>query len=68
MSSVGELVRNGENGLVFSDAVQLSSMLIDWFSGFPKLKHEKFEKGIKEFQSVRWHQAWLETALPVFKK
>ncbi|XP_014284928.1 chitobiosyldiphosphodolichol beta-mannosyltransferase [Halyomorpha halys] len=65
---VGELVRNGENGLVFSDAVQLSSMLIDWFSGFPKVRHEKFEKGIKEFQSVRWHQAWLETALPVFKK
>lgn len=65
---MGELVKHGENGLVFSDATQLSSMLIDWFSGFPNNRHEKFEKGIKAFQSVRWHQSWSEKVLPVFKQ
>lgn len=64
---VGELVRHGENGLVFSDASQLSSMLIDWFSRFPNNRHEKFEKGIAEFQSIRWHQAWVEKCKPIFK-
>uniref|UniRef100_A0A224XPI5 Beta-1,4-mannosyltransferase n=1 Tax=Panstrongylus lignarius TaxID=156445 RepID=A0A224XPI5_9HEMI len=64
---VGELVRHGENGLVFKDATELSAQLIDWFSGFPYKEHTQFEKHIKNFQSMRWHQNWVQQALHIFK-
>lgn len=66
-NSVGELVKNGENGLVFKDATELSAQLIEWFSGFPHKEQTQFEKHIKAFQSVRWHQNWIQQALHIFK-
>ncbi|KAK9502969.1 hypothetical protein O3M35_011641 [Rhynocoris fuscipes] len=64
---VGELVRHGENGLIFKDANELFTQLIDWFSDFPEKEHTQFQKHIKTFQSLRWHQNWVQQALPIFK-
>jgi len=64
---INELVRHGENGLIFKDASELSSQLIDWFTDFPNDKHSKFEKHIQNFQALRWHHNWCQSALTLFK-
>ncbi|XP_054285417.1 chitobiosyldiphosphodolichol beta-mannosyltransferase [Macrosteles quadrilineatus] len=64
-----ELVRHGENGLVFKDSCELAKQLQDWFTGFPShSSHQKFAKAITEFQSLRWHENWKVQAMPLFAK
>jgi len=64
---LGELVRDGENGLVFDSAQTLAAQLLDWFRNHPNndSHHEVFRKNLLSFQnSKRWHPAWKATALP----
>lgn len=66
-----ELVRHGENGLVFSDREELAGQLVDWFSGFPGARQERAEEyaeGLERFGAVRWKRYWKDTAWPVVKE
>ena len=66
--SLAELVKNGENGMVFEDASALSFQLCQWFDGFPKQngKSEKFRANLHNFQKQRWHSNWVAKAKPIF--
>lgn len=65
-----ELVRDGENGILFETSQELADQLIEWFRDFPndQDKHSKFRKNIeKNFQNLRWHENWVLNAQPVFE-
>lgn len=64
--SLGELVRHGENGLVFDSAEMLTDQLLSWFHDYPnnESQHQIFRKNLLSFQNVRWHSAWVSTAWP----
>ena len=40
-SLLGELVKDGMNGDLFENSSQLSSILVDWFKGFPEKPSSK---------------------------
>jgi len=63
---LGELVRHGENGLVFDSAEMLTDQLLSWFHDYPnnESQHQIFRKNLLSFQNVRWHSAWVSTAWP----
>jgi len=66
-----ELVRHGENGLVFRDSCELAAQLCDWFTGFPtgdRSRRQRFDTAVAEFQSLRWHDNWTLQAQPLFTK
>ena len=65
-----ELVRHGENGLVFSTSEQLANQLYDLFQDFPSdtpllthLRHNALECG-----RIRWLEGWKREAQPVFER
>ncbi|XP_046859989.1 chitobiosyldiphosphodolichol beta-mannosyltransferase-like [Xenia sp. Carnegie-2017] len=69
-SCLNELVKHGENGLVFDNAEQLTKQLQELLNGFPTAHGllEKFQENVKEFQKKRWHSCWKQLFHdPVFK-
>lgn len=67
--SLEELVRPGENGMIFKSGRDLSDQLLDWFRGFPLQNEARrlvFKSNLQTFQNRRWHQSWKEIALPQF--
>lgn len=66
---LNELVRDGENGMVFQTADDLADQLLSWFIGFPhhnESRRQIFKKELQVFQASRWHDLWIEVALPYF--
>jgi beta-1,4-mannosyltransferase len=75
---LGELVRHGENGLVFADARELAEQVARLFAGFggggaggagggaPGVELARLREGVRAFQRVRWHDNWLTNAAPIF--
>lgn len=69
--SLSELVKQDENGYVFSSEEELTTLLQTWFFEFPtnksqQLIHEKFQRELHKFQEIRWHDNWLLHVLPCF--
>ncbi|XP_017657116.1 chitobiosyldiphosphodolichol beta-mannosyltransferase isoform X2 [Nannospalax galili] len=62
-----ELVRHGENGLVFKDAEELAVQLQMLFSNFPDPagKLNEFRKNLRESEQLRWDESWQCTVLPL---
>uniref|UniRef100_A0A8C2MJW5 Chitobiosyldiphosphodolichol beta-mannosyltransferase n=1 Tax=Cricetulus griseus TaxID=10029 RepID=A0A8C2MJW5_CRIGR len=62
-----ELVRHGENGLVFKDAEELAAQLQMLFSKFPDPagKLNQFRKELRESEQLRWDESWQRTVLPL---
>lgn len=62
-----ELVRHGENGLVFKDAEELAAQLQMLFSKFPDPagKLSQFRKKLQESGQQRWDESWQHTVLPL---
>ncbi|XP_023567313.1 chitobiosyldiphosphodolichol beta-mannosyltransferase isoform X2 [Octodon degus] len=62
-----ELVKHGENGLVFEDAEELASQLQMLLSKFPDPagKLNWFRKNLRESEQLRWHESWQQTVLPL---
>ncbi|XP_052615363.1 chitobiosyldiphosphodolichol beta-mannosyltransferase isoform X3 [Peromyscus californicus insignis] len=62
-----ELLRHGENGLVFKDAEELAAQLQMLFSKFPDPagKLNQFRKELRESQQLRWDESWQRTVLPL---
>jgi beta-1,4-mannosyltransferase len=67
---LAELVRHGENGLVFSTSEQLAEQLYDLFNGFPKntplLDH--LRRNALESGRIHWLEGWRMEAQPVFDR
>jgi beta-1,4-mannosyltransferase len=65
-----ELVRHGENGLVFSTSEQLANQLYELFQGFPsdtpRLAH--LQRNASACGRVRWLEGWKSEAQPVFER
>ena len=65
-----ELVRDGENGMVFDDAGELSDQLLEWFGdrSFGGETGERFRQELRGFGAMRWGEYWKMTALPVLRE
>merc|ERR1712098_821171 len=69
--ALGELVQDGENGRTFRNSEELSSIIQDWFYGFPgtyNSEHKLFRDNLEEFRGLRWSENWDTVALNVFKQ
>eukprot|EP00088_Acartia_fossae_P064678 TRINITY_DN7966_c0_g1_i4.p1 TRINITY_DN7966_c0_g1~~TRINITY_DN7966_c0_g1_i4.p1 ORF type:complete len:455 (-),score=52.69 TRINITY_DN7966_c0_g1_i4:408-1772(-) len=69
--AIGELVKDGENGEIFSNSDELSEIIQDWFHNFPSdtnPKHQRYRSELESFRNSDWTQNWNAKALPVFKK
>ncbi|ELW72147.1 Chitobiosyldiphosphodolichol beta-mannosyltransferase [Tupaia chinensis] len=62
-----ELVKHGENGLVFEDSEELAAQLQMLFSKFPDPvgKLSQFRKTLRESEQLRWDESWQRTVLPL---
>lgn len=67
--SLSELVRHGENGLVFENSIQLAGQIKNLFLNFPKVQPQliKFRDNILNSQ-IDWHSNWKDNALPLFTR
>ena len=63
-----ELVRHGENGLVFQDAETLADQIFDLFgNGFPEKKGELDTLADGVGFELGWHENWVKHALPTIE-
>ncbi|KFW04845.1 Chitobiosyldiphosphodolichol beta-mannosyltransferase, partial [Eurypyga helias] len=62
-----ELMKHDENGLIFSDAEELTEQLKMLFLGFPTLgsKLQTFRENLRESNKLRWDENWDQTVLPL---
>ena len=65
---IGELVHDGSNGLLFSDAQQLARHLVLLLQGFPSRvgKLGEMRAHLRANPAPSWLSAWQEHVLPVF--
>jgi beta-1,4-mannosyltransferase len=66
-ASLAERVRHGTNGLLFSTAEQLASVLFDFFEGFPAddPTFDRLRTGARKLARMSWDEGWNREALPV---
>jgi hypothetical protein len=64
---LGERVRHGDNGLLFSTAVQLADVLFDLFESFPADQStlERLRTGARRSARPTWEEGWAREARPV---
>jgi beta-1,4-mannosyltransferase len=64
---LAEQVRQGENGLLFRDAVQLAEQFCELFRGFPTEAPllKSLRKNVARLQAERWNDGWKLEAAPV---
>jgi len=77
-SCLSELLEHGVNGFVFKDADQLQSQLCKLLRGFPWSDKEtsannqspllKVRENLRRFKKMKWHDTWVDVALPLIKK
>jgi len=66
-ATLAERVRHGTNGLLFSTAEQLSSVLFDFFEAFPgdDQTFERLRTGARKSARMSWDEGWTREAEPV---
>jgi beta-1,4-mannosyltransferase len=66
-ATLAERVRHGTNGLLFSTAEQLASVLFDLFEAFPgdDRTFERLRTGARKSARMSWDEGWAREALPV---
>jgi beta-1,4-mannosyltransferase len=64
---LGEIVRHGENGLLFATAEQLAEQLTTLFHGYPERASllARLRAGVAASAGERWDDAWRAVARPV---
>ncbi|XP_077979589.1 chitobiosyldiphosphodolichol beta-mannosyltransferase-like [Glandiceps talaboti] len=64
-----ELVKHGENGLIFHNEIELAQQLQDLLVGFPgnQKQLQSFRENLKQFQSMRWDECWDKSVLPIIE-
>jgi beta-1,4-mannosyltransferase len=65
-----ELVRDGENGLLFRSAADLAERLHDLLGSFPQTTPllERLRDGVAREADVRWSDAWASVARPLLER
>ena len=67
---IGELVKEGRNGLLFSEAGELADQLLTLFDGFPATVSRQLRSltdAVAESGGPRWEDAWEQTVQPVIR-
>jgi beta-1,4-mannosyltransferase len=66
-ATLAERVRHGTNGLLFSTAEQLASVLFDFFESFPAddPTFDRLRTGARKLARMSWEEGWTREALPV---
>jgi hypothetical protein len=67
LHSIGELVKDGQNGRIFRDAAELARQMQDLLMDFSAGKGSKLDelrRGVEISQTVKWQQAWNDIILP----
>ena len=66
-ASLGERVRHGSNGLLFSTAEQMANVLFDLFETFPgdDQLFERLRTGARKSARMSWDEGWTREAMPV---
>ena len=64
---LGERVRHGDNGFLFSTARQLADVLFDLFEAFPQDQSmlDRLRTGARKSARPTWEEGWLREAKPV---
>jgi beta-1,4-mannosyltransferase len=64
---LGERVRHGDNGFLFSTARQLADVLFDLFEAFPQDQSmlERLRAGARKSARPTWEEGWAREAKPV---
>jgi beta-1,4-mannosyltransferase len=64
---LAERVRHGDNGLLFSNALQLGDLLFDLFETFPSDQRalDRLRAGVRRSAGMTWDQGWAREAKPV---
>jgi beta-1,4-mannosyltransferase len=64
---LGERVRHGDNGLLFSTAVQLADVLFDLFESFPHDQQllDRLRSGARKSARPTWEEGWAREAKPL---
>ena len=64
---LGERVRHGDNGLLFSTAVQLADVLFDLFETFPHEQQllDRLRSGARKSARPTWEEGWIREAKPL---
>jgi beta-1,4-mannosyltransferase len=69
-AALPELVRDGENGVVFRDAASLARALVRLFDGFPDAPASQrlaaLRGGVAKTFASRWEDNWAAVAAPLF--
>lgn len=69
-SCIGELVKDGRNGLLFEDPRQLADQLLQLLDGFPSSPSRQLTALTEEVElscGARWDEAWARTVQPVIE-
>src|SRR4029077_5100988 len=66
---LGEMIRHGDNGLLFRDATELAEQLQRLFGARADDDDllARLRAGTARAAGTRWHDAWAETAGPVLR-
>lgn len=70
-SCIDELVKDGENGLLFGNSSQLANQFLELFKGFPhecNLLNNLRYGAVASGSSSRWDDEWIRNVLPLIKK
>ncbi len=65
---IGELVKDGRNGLLFSEAGELADQLLALFDGFPATVSRQLSSltdAVEQSGGPRWEDAWAQTVQPL---
>ncbi|HLB45006.1 MAG TPA: hypothetical protein VJK49_06420, partial [Candidatus Limnocylindrales bacterium] len=64
---LAERVRHGDNGLLFSTAVQLADIVFELFEGYPadQQQLERLRSGARKAARPTWEEGWVREARPV---
>lgn len=68
---IGELVSDGVNGLLFSDAHELAAHLLELFEGFTVKESAllaKLHQTAEAANMVSWEASWERIVLPIIKE
>ena len=66
---LSEILREGEDGLLFRTADDLTGRLAELLSGFPERTPilDRLTRGARTGTRASWHHAWREVALPTLE-
>jgi len=69
--ALDELVKDQENGRIFSSPEELAEILGEWFKGFsvhPSPLHQPYRDRLNNYRAKGWRENWNSVAMPLFER